>query len=162
MAAKKQGFPRTFEDKLLFAYWKEVGGVLYLEVPVGRVGEDDFPTGSKVRRIDAVRLPAEDPEERKIIPSKKHELKDLQAAFRNKHDLEVIEVKKKLNRLVFGQVIAGVDMFEKQYRPFSISPIIVFEIDDPAMEWVCRKHGIETICPLGRKMEIVTKGEEEE
>lgn len=162
MDNKKKKFPSTFEDKLLDAYWKDVGGVFYLEVPVGnRVGDGRWRKGSKVRRIDAVRLPVKDPGESRILTRKSYKLKEIEAAFRDK-DVEVIEAKRRLNRVVFGQAVAGADMFEKQYRPWHVLPVVVYEIDDPAMVWVCRKHGVKTVCPLGKKVDTSITGEEEQ
>lgn len=56
--------------------------------------------------------------------------------------VELIEVKKNLNRLVIGQVIAGVDMFERQYNISKIIPVILCKNGDPALEWVCEKRNI--------------------
>lgn len=56
----------------------------------------------------------------------------------------VIEAKDKLNRVVFGQAVAGVDMFERQYDAWIVHPVVIYEIGDPAMGWVCRKHGVRT------------------
>ena len=67
--------------------------------------------------------------------------------FRDK-EVEVIEAKKKLNRLLFGQAVAGVDMFERQYPAWIVRPVVIYEIGDPAMEWVCRKHGVQTCQPF--------------
>ena len=58
----------------------------------------------------------------------------------------MIEVKKKLDRLVIGQVIVGVDMFERQYGVKKIKPVILYQIGDPALEWVCDKREISAYC----------------
>lgn len=55
----------------------------------------------------------------------------------------MIEVKKNLNRLVIGQVIAGADMFERQYNTSKIIPVILCKNGDPALEWVCKKRNIK-------------------
>ena len=99
----------TFENGLLHDYWDDVKGLMYLEVPVGNRLGGHWPKGSKVRRIDAVRVPVEDPEQSGIIIRSNYKLKDLSTAFRDKN-VEVIEVKRKLNRLVFGQAVAGADV----------------------------------------------------
>ena len=49
--------PRSLEDRLLYNYWLKYQGRLYLEVPIGGVGSrGNWPEGSKIRRIDAVRV----------------------------------------------------------------------------------------------------------
>ena len=56
--------------------------------------------------------------------------------------VELIEVRNKLNRLVIGQVVAGVGMFERQYKARTIIPVILCVKGDPTLEWVCEKRGI--------------------
>ena len=56
--------------------------------------------------------------------------------------VELIEVKKNLSRYVIGQVIAGLDMMERQYALKEIIPVILCKEGDPALEWVCEKRGI--------------------
>ena len=152
--------PRTYEDELLYSYWQKVGGIVYLEVSIGtRVGSGRWPKGSKVRRIDAVRIPLGKSEKGKVLAPGDYKLKQVQTEFRGK-DVEVIEIKRRLNRLVFGQAIAGAEMFQRQYRPRSILPVILYEVPDPAMDWVCRKYGVKTVAPLG-KTDIYDTGEED-
>lgn len=56
--------------------------------------------------------------------------------------IELIEVKQKLNRLVIGQIIAGVDMFERQYKVKPDRLVVLCAKGDSALEWVCEKRGI--------------------
>lgn len=133
--------PRSLEDKLLYKYWLEVGGLLCLEVPIGSPGgSGNWPSGSKTRRIDGVLLKNQEWE---IVRFRDRETEFLEAI--QTQTIELIEVKKKLNRLVIGQVIAGVDMFERQYQAGKIKPVILCTEGDPALEWVCEKRGIEVI-----------------
>lgn len=46
--------PTTFEDTLLYEYWKMREKHLYLEVPVGNKELGNWPPKSKIRRIDGV------------------------------------------------------------------------------------------------------------
>ncbi len=47
--------PKSYEDKLLYQYWTGKKGNLFLEVPIGsNKGLGNWPSGSKVRRIDGV------------------------------------------------------------------------------------------------------------
>jgi len=135
--------PKTAEDRQLLAYWEEKGGRLYLEVPVGHHSANvGFPEGSRIRHIDAVRVVRKGGRKHEIIPPSKRNRDVLMEAF-DGVEVEVIEAKKRLNRFSFGQAVAGADMLEKQYKPWIVTPVIVYEIGDPAMEWVCRKHGIQ-------------------
>ncbi len=60
-----------------------------------------------------------------------------------RYPVELIEVKRKLNRLVIGQIIVGVDMFQHQYQPHEITSVIVCAEGDPALEWVCERRQIQ-------------------
>lgn len=134
--------PKTPEDRQLQAYWEKKGGKLYLEVPVGHHSAGvGFPKGSRVRYIDAVRVIRKYSKKHEVIPSREYTHGDLMEEF-DGAEVEIIEAKRRLNRFAFGQVVAGVDMIEKQYKPWILTPVIVYEIGDPAMEWVCLKHGI--------------------
>jgi len=136
---------KTSEDRQLKAYWdrNKVGGKLYLEVPVGHPSPGGvFPPESRIRYIDAVRVLRKGSRKREEVQPSRGRTRDiLMEAFRNA-EIEVIEAKKRLNRFSFGQAVAGADMIKKQYKPRKVTPVIVYEIGDPAMEWVCRKHGV--------------------
>lgn len=130
--------PRTHEDKLLLNYYQSKAGILVLEVPIG--SSKVWPVKSKIRRIDGIRIP--NALERilrftEVINSFDELIKG--------QEIELIEVKVKLNRLVIGQIIAGIDMFEREYNHSNIRPIIVCSEGDPALEWVCKKRGIEVV-----------------
>jgi hypothetical protein len=134
---------RTYEDGLLLKYWREVGGVLFTEVPIGRDGPRQWPPGAKPRRIDGVRIVAPTPAfpagmytyTRREIRST---VEDLIAGAR----VEVIEVKRSLNRPVLGQVIAGADLLEMEYAPAKVDQVVVCEVGDPVLEAVCERRGI--------------------
>lgn len=139
--------PSTKEDKLIYEYWCKKGGHLYLEVPIGNSsGYCNWEKGSKIRRIDAIRLPNENFKNQhnkdNIFSSKQYNTSELPNIFRS-NCIELIEAKEKLNRFVIGQVIAGVDMFQRQYKPKEITQTIVCAKGDPALEWVCSKRNIK-------------------
>lgn len=49
--------PSTLEDCLIHDYWREVGGIIFLDVPVGGSGDPEtWPPGSRPRYIDALRI----------------------------------------------------------------------------------------------------------
>lgn len=56
--------------------------------------------------------------------------------------VEVIEVKQSLGRQVNGQEIAARDMFQRDYDPRTVEPVVVCRSGDPPMEWVCRRNDI--------------------
>jgi hypothetical protein len=104
---------RTLEDRMLLEYWNHVGGRIYTEVPLaGRRGHALWVAESTTRRLDAVRFPAHDRaagifsfhRNRKIF------LEDVERALS-----WLIEVKDSTNRTAIGQVIAGSDLFNRQY-----------------------------------------------
>lgn len=129
---------RTHEDKLLFKYYTQVRGVLALEVPVGT--QKAFPPKSKIRRIDGIRIPCNN-----HLTAFYGDISDEFPGLIKNMKIELIEVKVKLNRLVIGQIIAGVDMFEREYKHTDITPVIVCSEGDPALEWVCENRGIRVV-----------------
>ncbi len=135
--------PKSFEDHLLYQYWSVSKGQLFLEVPIGNRKLGDWPLKSKIRRIDGVRLIDETVSEiPKIYSSKDYTLKGFSELCVGK-TVELIEAKKSLNRLVIGQIIAGMDMFGRQYQADKIIPVILCQNGDPALEWVCEKRDIK-------------------
>ena|ERR671911_1881101 len=146
---------RTNEDRLLLKYWREVGGVIFTEVPIVRHGPREWPLGAvrygprlwppgaKGRRIDGVRIVAPPPGLRDSIYSYVRGASGhLIASFIAGAQVEVIEVKQDLNRPVIGQVIAGADLLEMEYAPAQIDPVVVCAVGDAALEAVCERRGI--------------------
>jgi len=131
---------KSKEDKILYKYWSRVGEQLYAEVPIGGPGGNgNWPPECGIRRIDGVRLAG---------CSNAKEIYHFRGAKDNfmrlihECSVELIEVKQKLNRLVIGQIIAGVDMFERQYKVKPDRLVILCAKGDSALEWVCEKRGI--------------------
>lgn len=134
---------RTREDLLLHRYWQEVGGIIYAEVVIGGKGQhDNNPTGSHIRRIDAVRfeLPGIVITNGIVIFAKAP--REFEKALACAVKTEVIEIKRRLGRYVFGQVIAGADLMEMEYGLKNVGQIILCETGDPLLEKICEKHGI--------------------
>jgi len=59
-----------------------------------------------------------------------------------KYSIETIEVKKEINRTAIGQIIAGTDLFEKDYGIVPSRKVILCSVGDEALQWVCSKRGI--------------------
>ncbi|WJI10464.1 hypothetical protein FGU46_10370 [Methanobacterium sp. CWC-01] len=132
--------PRTHEDKLIYEYWKKKGGLFFLEVTIGsQSGYGNWPQGSGVRRIDAIRIENSDND---ILSSKNYRYKDFYNITKGK-TVELIEAKQKLNRLVIGQIIAGHDMFQCEYNVNEIKDVILCFKGDPALEWICKNRDIK-------------------
>lgn len=131
--------PDTPENRLLTGYWNDVGGVIVTEVHIGGTGPSNWPSGAGSRRLDGLRFRSEYRDE--INTPTAFSQAQLQEIVRGRH-VEVIEVKQNLNRPVIGQAIAGRDMFERDYDPRTIEPVVVCGSGDPALEWVCRRNGI--------------------
>lgn len=127
------------ENELLVGYWNDVGGVIVTEVHIGGTGPSNWPSGTGKRRLDGLRFRSEYRDE--INTPTAFSQAQLQEIVRDRH-VEVIEVKQSLNRPVIGQAIAGRDMFERDYDPRTVEPVVVCGSGDPALEWVCRRNGI--------------------
>ena len=127
------------EDHLLVGYWNEVGGVVVPEVHIGYTGPSDWPSGTGSRRIDGLRFMSEYRDE--ITTPTAFSQSQLQDIVDDKH-VEVIEIKQSLGRPVIGQAIAARDMFQRDYNPRTVEPVVVVGDGDPALEWVCRQNGI--------------------
>jgi hypothetical protein len=135
---------RKHEDKLLKKYWKEHGGLVYVEVRVGQGGVKTYPPGAMPRRIDAVRVPVG----RKILVSfMRRVIPEFVEAVRGRK-IEVIEIKRKLNRPAIGQVIVGAKLMEIEYPQIrKIQQVILCETSDPVLEMICRELKIKVWKP---------------
>jgi hypothetical protein len=65
-------------------------------------------------------------------------------------EVEVVEVKRSLDRYVLGQVIIGADLFEMEYEPSKIDQVVICEVGDPVLETVCDRRGIKVWMPPKR------------
>ena len=127
------------EDRLLAGYWNDIGGIVVPEVHLGATGPSYWPSSSSSRRIDGLRFRSEYRDE--INTPTAFTQSQLRETVADRH-VEVIGVKSSLNRPVIGQAIAGRDMFERDYGPRTVEPVVVCGTGDPALEWVCRRNGI--------------------
>lgn len=76
MILKEQWTPRTLEDKLIHSYSLENKGTYYLEVPIGSSKNCNWPPKSRIRRIDAVKLPLKTTNSGHIYPQKSFLIKN--------------------------------------------------------------------------------------
>jgi hypothetical protein len=136
---------RTYEDRLLLEYWQTFGGLVFAEVPVGRDGPKQWPEGAKPRRIDGVRIASSESEKASseiVAFSKRRDAKRLERVIAGA-EVEVLEVKRALDRVVLGQVIIGADLLEIEYAPTKIDQVVICEMGDPALETVCDRRSIK-------------------
>jgi len=135
---------RKHEDKLLHKYSEEKGGLIYTEVRVGQGGIRDYPEGAMPRRIDAVRMAGS---LGAIVPFKQKLIPEFQSAIRNR-SVEIIEIKRKLNRPAIGQVIVGAKLVEMEYPEVrSVRQVILCETSEPVLEMICRELKIRVWKP---------------
>jgi hypothetical protein len=129
--------PRSSEDYLLHQYWQKVGGRIYVEVPIGGSdGPKEWAGGSSRRRLDGVRLPgADDPAIVRFSSEAFHERVQSEP-------VELIEVKRLLNRPVIGQVIAGRHIYTRQYGGTVVRSVVVCGQSDSALKSVCQEQDI--------------------
>ena len=62
-------------------------------------------------------------------------------------NVEVIEVKYALDRVVLGEVIIGADLLEMDYSPNKVKHFVICEVGDPVLEKVCEKRNIKVWIP---------------
>jgi hypothetical protein len=139
---------RTYEDELLLRYWETVGGAIFSEVLVGKGGTKQWPAGAKPRRIDGVRIASRSPEMRPpgITVFRRSNAREFERIVTGA-DVEVIEVKRSLDRVVLGQVIIGADLLEMEYEPHYSTQVVVCKDTDPVLEAVCERRGIRVWTP---------------
>lgn len=114
-------------------------------MPVGRDGPKQWPEGAKPRRIDGVRIASPESEKASseiVAFSKRRDAKRLERVIAGA-EVEVLEVKRALDRVVLGQVIIGADLLEIEYAPTKIDQVVICEMGDPALETVCDRRGIK-------------------
>lgn len=110
---------------------ENLGGVIFWQVPVG----SHYPK-SEARWIDAVRIPSEDEAVIKYFtPKSREEFQRLIPHAR----AEVIEIKRKMNRLVIGQAIVGKHLLQMEHRSAKVTPIILCRERDGLLEKVCEE-----------------------
>src|SRR5215204_2275900 len=125
---------RSKEDRLLLKYWREVGGLIITEVPIGRDGPREWPPGAKQGRIDGVRLAAPPPSLSDGIHAftrnTRHNTEILIAGSR----VEVIEVKQGLDGEVLGEVSGGAGLRGMEEAGGQVDAVGVCEVGDAAGE----------------------------
>jgi len=120
--------------------------LLALEVPVGL--SKNWGPNAQTRYIDGVSLFKQERNEEQDTKVLRLGYEDFNSLIKTNsfEKAELIEVKRKLNRPVIGQVIAGKVMFKKDYPEVDrIDMIVVCSGADSALLEVCEKLDIRVI-----------------
>ena len=117
---------------------------------VASTGIQKWTNDAKPRRIDGVRIVSPSKyigySEGIITFNKKSNFQEFQEIL-SSGQVEVIEVKHSLDRVVLGQVIIGADLLEIEYNLANIKQVVICEVGDPVLEVVCEKRNIEVWIP---------------
>ena len=133
--------PRTPEDLLIYRYWQEHDGRLYLEVPIGGPdGAGHWDDGCTIRRIDGVMVAASTGPAG-VLRYAEAGAQEFENAIKGARPV-LIEVKTTLNRTAIGQAIAARHMFIRQYHVQPSRVLILCSLGDSALEWVCRQEDV--------------------
>jgi hypothetical protein len=67
------------------------------------------------------------------------------AVSANRHKIELVEIKTKLNRGVIGQILVGEYLFKKKFNANKVIKAILYHIGDEALEEYCKDNNIKLI-----------------
>lgn len=126
--------PSTVEDHLLHAYLDNHPGQLFLEV---RVGGSEH--SHHARRIDGVLVPGD---KTVALPPHKYSRIQLRDAV-DGAPVHIIEAKRRLNRSVIGQLLAGQTLFNRKFGATAARLVALCGAGEQDLEWVCEERGIE-------------------
>ena len=129
------------EAKLINTFGKSQTSCIFLEVSIG--SKNIFGKNSTYRRIDIVVIHGCNSKKPYMFGEKKEEF--LRFIKDSKNEFEIIEVKKKLNRVVIGQILVGEFMFKKKYNVKKVKKSILYEKGDDALELFCKENKINLI-----------------
>ncbi len=117
-------------------------------MPIGGPGgPSEWSGDSSRRRLDGVRLPgATDPAIVRFSSEAFHQRVQSEP-------VELVEIKRSLNRAVIGQVIAGRHMYTRQYGGTVVRSVVVCGQSDSALKSVCQEQGIA--------IEVVSEADQE-
>jgi len=128
------------EKDLSKLYCSDHSGTSYTEVSVG---ERNSKKNSKDRRIDIVRIENGNQKEVCKYSENKEPFKEL--VNENLYNIELVEVKTKLNRPVIGQIIVGEYLFKRKFGGKNVSKAIVYHVGDELLEEFCNENQIKLI-----------------
>ena len=129
------------ESSLFESYCENNTGYIFSEVSIGC--KKIFGKYSNNRRLDIVRIGVGLKKE-KLKYSDNKEL--FQELLYKSNDIEIVEIKTKLNRTVIGQIMVGEYMFKEKFCVKDITKAILYINGDEALEKYCILNGIKLLC----------------
>jgi hypothetical protein len=125
------------ENDLLKLYCSNYSGTSFFEVSVGEANKH-----SNDRRIDIVRIKNDCYKWRKKYSDHKKYFEEI---IKNGHNIEIVEIKTKLNRNVIGQIIVGEYLFKKKFNVKNLKKSILYHHGDELLELFCKDNDINLI-----------------
>ena len=129
------------EDNITNLFCKSQTSCIFLEVSIG--SKKIFGKNSTDRRIDIVVIHGCN--RKKLYKFGEEREEFLKLIKDSKNEIEIIEAKKKLNRVVIGQILVGEFMFKKKYGVKKVKKSVLYHIGDDALELFCQKNEINLI-----------------
>ena len=129
------------EKDLTKLFCKSQTSCVFLEVSIG--SKRIFGKNSTDRRIDIVVIHG--CKRNKMYKSGEEREEFLKLIEDSKNEIEIIEAKKKLNRVVIGQILVGEFMFKKKYGVKKIKKSVLYHVGDDALELFCKENQINLI-----------------
>ena len=129
------------ENELIELHCKNLSASIFYEVSIG--DKSIFGKNSTDRRIDIVVIHAgEKSVDCNYCADKQlfHEL-----IKKEEIEIEIIEVKRKLNRNVIGQILVADFMFKKKFNVKKVKKSVLYHIGDEALELFCNENHINLI-----------------
>jgi len=130
---------RMSEEDLLRLYCLKHTGISFTEVSIGN---KTIAKNSTDRRLDIVRIENESYKRRQQYGKDKEYFQEM---VKEKHKIELVEIKTKLNRCVIGQILVGEYLFKKKFNVKNVTLAILYHIGDELLEMFCKDKGIRLI-----------------
>jgi len=127
------------EEDLLRLYCQKHTGTSFTEVSVGN---KTIAKNSTDRRLDIVRIENDIHKRSRQYGKNKEYFQDI---VKDKHKIELVEIKTRLNRCVIGQILVGEYLFKKKFNVENVSLAILYHIGDELLEMFCKDKGIRLI-----------------
>jgi len=135
----KSAKAKLSENDLLKLYCLEHNGTSFTEVSVGNKA---IAKNSTDRRLDIVRIENDVYKRQQKYREDKVHFQDI---VKNKHKIELVEIKTKLNRNVIGQILVGEYLFKKKFNVKNVSIAILYHVGDELLEMFCKDKGTRLI-----------------
>ena len=129
------------ESDLVKLFSKSQYSLIFYEVSIG--DKSIFGQNSTDRKIDIVIFHGI--KSKKCLVYSDNKEMFLKILQENSDEIEIIEVKKKLNRGVIGQILVAEYMFKKKFQVKKLRKSVLCYIGDDALESFCKESKINFI-----------------